>query len=141
MFSCALEGQAHGGAPSFYQPCRLPSQGGPATSLCSLLVPFITGHVSRQEWVSLVAQWMRGRRHSIPGLRRSLEKEMAVHSSILAWEIHGQRTLAGYSPWGLKESDMTERLKHTDTHRHTHTHTDTHTHTCPCSSGRADPGL
>ena len=23
---------------------------------------------------------------------------------------HGQRTLAGYSPWGRKESDMTERL-------------------------------
>ena len=25
---------------------------------------------------------------------------------------HGQRSLAGYSPWGLKESDMTEALKH-----------------------------
>ena len=24
-----------------------------------------------------------------------LEKEMAVHSSILAWEIHGQRNLMG----------------------------------------------
>ena len=23
---------------------------------------------------------------------------------------HGQRSLAGYSPWGLKESDTTERL-------------------------------
>ena len=23
---------------------------------------------------------------------------------------HGQRNLAGYSPWGCKESDMTERL-------------------------------
>ena len=23
---------------------------------------------------------------------------------------HGQRNLAGYSPWGLKESDTTERL-------------------------------
>ena len=25
-------------------------------------------------------------------------------------ESHGQRSLAGYSPWGHKESDMTERL-------------------------------
>ena len=25
-------------------------------------------------------------------------------------ESHGQRTLAGYSPWGDKESDTTERL-------------------------------
>ena len=24
-------------------------------------------------------------------------------------ELHGQRSLAGYSPWGCKESDMTEQ--------------------------------
>ena len=40
---------------------------------------------------------------SIPGL-----EEMATHSSILAWRIHGQRSLAGYSPCGRKESDTTE---------------------------------
>ena len=34
-----------------------------------------------------------------------LEKEMATYSTILAWKIHGQRGLAGYSPWGHKESD------------------------------------
>ena len=39
-----------------------------------------------------------------------LEKEMAIHSSILAGESHGQRSLAGYSPRGRKESDTTERL-------------------------------
>ena len=39
-----------------------------------------------------------------------LEKGMATHSSILVGEFHGQRYLAGYSPWGHKESDMTERL-------------------------------
>ena len=37
-----------------------------------------------------------------------LEKGMASHSSILAWRIHGERNLVGYSPWGHKESDMTE---------------------------------
>ena len=36
---------------------------------------------------------------------------MATHSSILAWEnLHGQRSLAGYSPWGRKESDTIRRL-------------------------------
>ena len=40
-----------------------------------------------------------------------LEKGMATQSGILAWEIHGQKSLAGYSPWGCKESDMTEQLK------------------------------
>ena len=33
---------------------------------------------------------------------------MATHSSILAGKFHGQRSLAGYSPWGPKESDTTE---------------------------------
>ena len=33
---------------------------------------------------------------------------MATHSSILAWEITW--SLVGYSPWGCKESDMTELL-------------------------------
>ena len=37
-----------------------------------------------------------------------LEKEMATHSS--TQESHGGRSLVGYSPWGRKESDMTERL-------------------------------
>ena len=27
---------------------------------------------------------------------------MATHSSILAWKSHGQRSLAGYGPWGHK---------------------------------------
>ena len=39
-----------------------------------------------------------------------LEKEMATGSSTLAWRIHGWRSLVGYSPWGRKESDRTERL-------------------------------
>ena len=39
------------------------------------------------------------------GWEDPLEKEMATHSSILAWRIHGQRSLVGYSPWGHKESD------------------------------------
>ena len=33
---------------------------------------------------------------------------MAIHSSILAGESHGQRSLVGYSLWGHKELDMTE---------------------------------
>ena len=44
------------------------------------------------------------------GQEDPLEKEMATHSSILAWRIHGQRSLVGYSPGGRKESDTTERL-------------------------------
>ena len=41
-----------------------------------------------------------------------LEESMAARSSILAGESHGQRSLAGYSPWGHKESDTTEATEH-----------------------------
>ena len=58
----------------------------------------------------------------------------------LPGEFHGQRSLVGYSPWGRKESDMTEwqacvRVRahmhtyartHARVHGHTHTHTHTH---------------
>ena len=46
----------------------------------------------------------------------SLEEEMATHSSqFLPGKSHGQRKLAGYSPWGHEESDMTEQLTNTHT--------------------------
>ena len=48
---------------------------------------------------------------SIPGLGRS---PGAGHGNPLQYSYlenpHGQRSLAGYSPRGRKESDMTERL-------------------------------
>ena len=40
----------------------------------------------------------------VPSLGREypLEKGMATHSSILAGEFYGQRSLAGYSLWAAK---------------------------------------
>ena len=38
-----------------------------------------------------------------------LEQEMTTHSSILAWEIPGQRSLAGHNLWGHK------RVRHDST--------------------------
>ena len=45
------------------------------------------------------------------GQEDPLEEEMAVQSSMIAWEIHGQRGLAAYGPWGCKEIDSTLGLK------------------------------
>ena len=45
------------------------------------------------------------------GQEDPLEKEM-VTSVILPGESHGEKILAGYSPWGRKESDMTEATEH-----------------------------
>ena len=57
---------------------------------------------------SLVAQLVRTlpvvQETRVPALGQEdqLEKEMAPHSSILAWKSHGQRSTAGYSPCSRK---------------------------------------
>ena len=38
----------------------------------------------------------------------ALEKEMATHSSVLAWRIPGRGSLVGCRLWGCTESDMIE---------------------------------
>ena len=47
---------------------------------------------------------LQGTRVRCLGWEDPLEEGMATHSS-LTWEFHGQRSLAGYSPWGRIESD------------------------------------
>ena len=39
------------------------------------------------------------------GWEDPLEKEMAIHSSTIAWKIPWTEEPGGYSPWGHKESD------------------------------------
>ena len=42
----------------------------------------------------------------------SFRKETATTSVFLPGKSHGQRSMAGYSPWDCKESDTTEWLTH-----------------------------
>ena len=68
-----------------------------------------------RSWASLVTQMIK----NPPAMRETwskslgwedpLEEGMAAHSSILAGKSHGQRSLVGYSPWGRRELDTTER--------------------------------
>ena len=65
-------------------------------------------------WTSLVAQadaCNAGDLGFIPGLGRSPRRG---HGNLLQYSClenpHGQRSLAGCSPWGCKELDMTEQL-------------------------------
>ena len=44
------------------------------------------------------------------GREDPLKKERQSTPVFLPGESHGQRSLASYSPWGSKESDMTELL-------------------------------
>jgi len=45
----------------------------------------------------------------------SQEEGRAIHSRMLAWRISWTKDLSGYSPRGLKESDMTEANEHSRT--------------------------
>ena len=47
------------------------------------------------------------------GLQDPMEKKWQPTPVLVPVEFHGQRSLAGYSPWGCKELDTTERLTHT----------------------------
>ena len=89
----------------------------PETYSLSLLLLDSYTHYFKQQFtppllylgVSLVAQAVKNlpaiQETQVPSLGREdlLEKEMATHSSIVPRESHGQRGLAGCSPWGCKE--------------------------------------
>ena len=47
--------------------------------------------------------WVRSLDQEVP-----LEEGMAIHSSILAWEISWIEKPVGYSSWSQKELDTTE---------------------------------
>ena len=75
---------------------------------------------------SLVAQMvkhpstMRETRVRALGWKDPLEKEMATHSSTLAWRIPWMEELGGLQSTGRKESDTTERLHFTSLHLYLH---------------------
>ena len=85
-----------------------------STKIRSLSSWFFFPHVRDN---SLVAQMVKNlsamQETWIQSLGREdpLEKEMATHSSILAWRIPWTEDLVGYTPWGRKDSDTTERLR------------------------------
>ena len=63
---------------------------------------------------SQVSQWGKNppemQETQVPdsGQEDPLEEGMAAHLVFLPGESYGQRRMEGYSPWGRKESDVTE---------------------------------
>ena len=53
---------------------------------------------------------MRETRVRSLGREEPWEREMATHSSTLAWRMPWTEEPGRYSPWGCKELDATERL-------------------------------
>ena len=62
--------------------------------------------------ISASIYWIPSRdQGSFPWVRKiPWRREWQPTPVILPGKSHGQRSMVGYSPWGRKESDMTERL-------------------------------
>ena len=88
-------------------------------TISSSVVPFVLIHhnlLGLPWWVQTVKNLPAVRETQVwaLGWEEPLEKEMATHSSILAWRIPWtKRSLVGYSPRACKESDTTKWLTHT----------------------------
>ena len=86
-------------------------------NISQLTFEFVTGYVILG--VSLVAQMVKNlpamQRHRFdPWVRKISWRRVWLPIPVfLPGELHGQRSLAGYSPWCSKESDTTKRLTHT----------------------------
>ena len=92
-----------------FLPCIQVSQGAGKVDWYSHLfknfpqfVVFTGGSVSKE------SAWNAGDLGSVPGSGRSPGKEMATHSSILAWRIPWSEEPARLQSMGLQESDMSE---------------------------------
>ena len=53
---------------------------------------------------------------SIPGSEDSMQRAWSPTPIFLPRESHGQRSKAGYSPWGHKKLDMTEATEQAHIH-------------------------
>ena len=67
------------------------------------------GNTLQYSWTSLVAQMVNCLQGSIPG-SGTYPGEGNGNLILLPGKSHGQRSLVSYSPWGHKESGMTEQL-------------------------------
>ena len=87
-----------------------------------------TLHIGLPRWLSGKETTCQCRRHRFdPWVGKiPCRKKWQPTPVFLPGKSHGQRSLAGYSPWGRKELDTTERLS-------------THTHTRFISQGQARP--
>ena len=124
--------EAHQSSQSESMPCRVSESHGLAH----------TDQIARQSSAQLEASLAAQTVKDLPAFRRPRfdpwvgeipwRRAWQPTTVFLPGESHGQRSLVGHSPWGRKESDMTERIRAPCVRAHTHTHTCVHTRTHMC---------
>ena len=108
--------------------CGFPGGSDGTESACNMGRPGFDPWVGKIPWrrettdSSILAWRIPWTVYSLCGRKESdTIKGLSLHFLSLGWvpgESHGQRSLAGYSPEGCKESDTTERLSTAHTHGH-----------------------
>ena len=78
----------------------------------SLVIEDLISHTGDANGKESICQCRRHKRHRFDPWVGKIPWRRAWQPTtvFLPGESHGQRILEGYSPWGHKESDMTERL-------------------------------
>ena len=91
---------------SFVSPQSFKGNGTPLQYSC------LENPMDRGAWWAAVhgvaKSWTRLNDFTFTSHFHALEEEMATHSSVLAGESQGQRSLVGCHLWGRTESDTTE---------------------------------
>ena len=84
-------------------------------------ISFSRGSSQPRDWTRV--SHIVGRRFTILATREEVSftlhnwrRKWQPTAAILPGEFHRERSLMGYSPWGLKDSDMTKWLTHAYTH-------------------------
>ena len=77
--------------------------------ICYTYILLLFGLPWWPKWYRICLQW--GTPRFSPWVRKiPWRRKWQPTPGFLPGEPHGQKSLAGYSPWGLKESDTTEQL-------------------------------
>ena len=97
----------------------------------------LVGQALQPQVASQMAQWVK----NWPAVQETQETRFDPWVGNIPWrrawqftpiplpgESHGQRNLAGYSPWGHRESDTTEVTEHACIYTYIHVFTHTHTY-------------
>ena len=94
---------------------------GESSGLCRYLVYLITKHASDIWCYGLYVRSHGGAAGTESTCQLQEMQEMWIRSLVRNWQhtpaflpeqLYGQKSPVGYSPWGLKESEMTEVSKH-----------------------------
>ena len=82
----------------------------PFCAILSIITPYQKQKFFFKEFPVVYTFWSIYNKHSLDAMLNMGRRQWHPTPVLLPGKSHGRRSLVGCSPWGRKESDMTERL-------------------------------